>query len=197
MWVRFVPEQKEVAPLVISTYSYTPVRPKPVPLPVIEQRATEEIQQQTVTPLAQQRATVEVAPEQSSMTASAVAMTPKDSEQKSQPTTGALSLADRALASAAAIASAASSAPDWSMQQIPQGYGSQSTSELTPALLKEVKRYADGSLLVEGAHGCWKVPATELRNGAVWLTTSTPCEADTTVEQITGILQKRRSYNPG
>ena len=30
--------------------------------------------------------------------------------------------------------------------------------------------------------------------GATWLMTSTPCETDTTVEQINDILQKRRTY---
>lgn len=164
LWVRFVPEQKAVAPVVISTYSYTQVRPKPAALATVKPRPPENMPQQSarsVKPLPKVAAKVENSPESNKKATKASAGIAQNTEQKSQPVTGTLSLADRALASAAAMASA-SVAPGRPMPEVLQGSVQQGESELTPALIKEVKRYADGSLLVEGAHGCWKVPPAEL-----------------------------------
>lgn len=199
--VRLAPEQIIEPAVVISAYSYTQIRPKPVPLPLVKERVVEQTPQQKAVILKQQsREQTEVSkttvlPESDINTASERAEKP-NTEQNLPSPASSLSLAERALATASAIAST-SSALERPKSQVMQGSASQSGSELTPAIIKEIKRYADGSLLVEGAHGCWKVPPTELRKGATWLVTSTPCKEDKTVDQINNILQNRRSYYPG
>ena len=67
--------------------------------------------------------------------------------------------------------------------------------EQKPEMGRKVKTFADGSSLIDTNPGCWKVPPAESRKGSIWLSTSIPCKADTTVEQIDAILQKRRSYS--
>lgn len=103
-----------------------------------------------------------------------------------------LSLAERALASASTAFE--SPKPRNEVNQISNSITSKDT-ELIPAMVSEIKSYADGSSLVKGSNGCWKVPPAEARKGSTWLTTSTPCDRDTTVEQIKGILERRRTYH--
>jgi hypothetical protein len=64
-----------------------------------------------------------------------------------------------------------------------------------PETGRKVKTFADGSALIDTNPGCWKVPPAESRKDSIWLSTSVPCKADTTAEQIDAILQKRRSYS--
>jgi hypothetical protein len=68
-------------------------------------------------------------------------------------------------------------------------------AEQKPEMGRKVKAFADGSMLIDTNPGCWKVPPAESRKNAIWLSTSVPCKADTTVEQINDILQKRRTYS--
>ncbi|MBY0417468.1 MAG: hypothetical protein K2W88_05330 [Pararheinheimera sp.] len=68
-------------------------------------------------------------------------------------------------------------------------------AESKPETGRKVKTFADGSSLIDTNPGCWKVPPAESRKDSIWLSTSVPCKADTTVEQIDAILQKRRSYS--
>ena len=67
--------------------------------------------------------------------------------------------------------------------------------EQKPEMGRKVKTFADGSSLIDTNPGCWKVPPAESSAGSIWLSTSVPCKADTTVEQIDAILEKRRGYS--
>lgn len=67
-------------------------------------------------------------------------------------------------------------------------------SEQKPEVGRRVKTFADGSSLIDTNPGCWKIPPPESSKDSIWLHTSVPCKADTTVEQIDAILEKRRSY---
>lgn len=196
MWVRFVPEQKTVRPVVvISTYSYTPARSKPVAQSAAKQVVAEKTRQQTAIPAkppAEVVATVAISPE-SNRKATSAAAAPQNTEQKSLPAAGALSLAERALASVSAKASEPMTERNQQREVVVRS-SNPVDPDLVPDTLKSVKTYADGSMLVKGDQGCWKIPPPESRKGAIWLTTSTPCEVDTTVEQINDILQNRRTY---
>ena len=68
-------------------------------------------------------------------------------------------------------------------------------AEPKPETGRKVKDFADGSMLIDTNPGCWKVPPAGSSKGSIWLSTSVPCKADTTVEQIDAILNKRRSYS--
>ncbi|MBU1619674.1 MAG: hypothetical protein KJ556_06895 [Gammaproteobacteria bacterium] len=118
----------------------------------------------------------------------------KETHQGISTGSAGLSLAERALAAA----SGASAAPlpvfnSDTTEPSEKPFVADNTG-ITPAIIKEIKSYADGSALVKGANGCWKVPPTEARKNAIWLSTSTKCEPDTTVDDINNILDKRRGY---
>jgi hypothetical protein len=196
------PAEKPPASAVIQTYSYTEIRLNPIPAVRVEQQpVVQNTTAEPVIPPPQKRPpnktkaseTKAVSRTTGSSSAPEATTNAEIAETKPSKAAGSLSLAQRALASAAAAASE----PIADRQQQRDIVFKSSTpvdSELVPALLKSVKTYADGSVLVKGANGCWKVPPAESREGATWLMTSTPCETDTTVEQINDILQKRRTY---
>lgn len=204
MWVRFVPEKKITESLVISTYSYTQVRPKPAPLPATKQIAAEKKPQQRAV-LAKPVAAVAAKSATSSVSdrkvATAVATTPQSFEPasppassvQSPPATGTLSLADRVLASVTAKASEPMT--EWNQQRevVVRSINPVDT-ELAPDRLKPVKAFTDGSSLINVNGVCWRVPPREAGKDALWLFAGISCNDDTKVDQINDILQKRRTY---
>lgn len=195
------PVEKPSASAVIQSYSYTPIRVKSesaviAEQPVIESKATGS--ELPAIKLASKKAraseataaindATEITSEAKNNLAAGMA------ETKPSQASGSLSLAQRALA--AASSAVAEPITDRTQQrEILLNSGTTADSGHVPAMLKQVKTYADGAELVKGVHGCWKVPPAESRKTATWLMTSTPCETDTTVEQINDILQKRRTY---
>jgi len=195
------PAEKPSASAVIQSYSYTPIRVKSVPAviaeqPVIESKATGS--ELPAIKLASKKARASEATAIVSSAAETASeaknnLAARMAETKPSHALGSLSLAQRALAAASAVSSEPM-ADRQRQREVVLRSNTPADSELAPTLLKQVKTYADGSELVKGVHGCWKVPPTESRKGATWLMTSTPCETDTTVEQINDILQKRRTY---
>ncbi|OGO81659.1 MAG: hypothetical protein A2203_05620 [Chromatiales bacterium RIFOXYA1_FULL_46_5] len=204
MWVRFVPEQKIAESVVIHTYSYTQIRPKPVPLSVAKQIAAEKIPQQSVAPAkpaAAVAAKIAKSPVSDSKAATAVAVTPQSTEQKSPPATsvlsppatGTLSLADRALASVTAKASEPMTERNQQREVVVRSSNPVDT-DLAPDRLKPVKAFTDGSSLINANGVCWRVPPPEAGKDAIWLFAGVSCNDDTKVDQINDILQKRRTY---
>lgn len=196
------PAEKPSTSAVIQTYSYTQIRLKPEPAIVAEQQPVTASKpsesKQTAKKIPSKKARVSEATAAVSSVAettpaeinnSAVGMV----ETKPSWASGSLSLAQRALAAASATASEPMTDRKQQREVVLRS-STPADSEFAPAMLKQVKTYADGSELVKGVHGCWKVPPAESRKGANWLMTSTPCETDTTVDQINDILQKRRTY---
>jgi hypothetical protein len=195
-----VPE-KPASSAVIQTYSYTQVREKPKvisqhetlpagqnsgPVPVIAPPAKPSVVRSKTT-----KSKVISGSEGIASAEPATNMRPEVT--KPSQSTAAMSLADRAFAAVAAK-TLEPAVPRQQQPEVVSRSGSAAEGELAPAMLKTVKTYADGSELMKGEHGCWKIPPAESRKGAIWLMTSTPCETDTTVEQINDILLKRRTY---
>lgn len=204
MWVRFVPEQKIAESVVIKTYSYTQVRPKPAPFPVAKQIVAEKIPQQSVAPAksaAAVAAKIAKSPASDSKAATAVAAIPQSTGQKSPPATsvlsppatGTLSLADRALASVTAKTS--EPVTEWRQQRevVVRSINPVDTT-LAPDRFKPVKAFTDGSSLINVNGVCWKVPPREAGKDALWLFAGVSCNDDTKVDQINDILKKRRTY---
>lgn len=198
-----IPAPKQPATsAVIQTYSYTPVRTTPEPAvtaepsPVLQNNKPEPgIQAAKKRAVNQKKAAGTTTPDadrafnsgpDSSTTAEVVTANPAHTRETR-------SLAERALAAVSAKAAEPVVQRQY-QREVVVNSGSAAEGELAPAMLQKVKTYADGSELVKGVHGCWKVPPAESRKGATWMMTSTPCETDTTVEQINDILQKRRTY---
>jgi hypothetical protein len=204
MWVRFVPEQKIAESVVINTYSYTQVRPKPVPLPVAKPIVAEKIPQQSAAPA---KPAVVVAAKIAKPSASdskavnAVALTLRSAAQKSppatsvlsQPASSTLSLADRALASVTAKASEPMTEWDQQREVVVRSINPVDTGGASDTL-KPVKGFNDGSSLVNVDGVCWRVPPPEAGKNALWLFAGISCNDDTKVDQINDILQKRRTY---
>jgi hypothetical protein len=196
------PAEKPSASTVIQSYSYTPIRVKSVPAVIAKpQPVTASKPPESKLP-AKKRPSKKARASEATAIVSSAAETASEAknnsaagmaETKPSHALGSLSLAQRALATASAVASEPM-ADRQRQREVVLRSNTPADSELAPTLLKQVKTYADGSELVKGVHGCWKVPPTESRKGATWLMTSTPCETDTTVEQINDILQKRRTY---
>jgi len=196
------PAEKPSTSAVIQSYSYAPIRVKSVPAVIAKpQPVTASKPPESKLPakkLPSKKARVSEATAAVSSAAETTSEAKINSaagivETKPSHALGSLSLAQRALAAASAVASEPM-ADRQQQREVVLRSGTPADSELAPAMLKQVKSYADGSELVKGVHGCWKVPPTESRKGATWLMTSTPCETDTTVEQINAIFQKRRTY---
>ena len=196
------PAEKPSASAIIQTYSYTEVRLKPIPAVRVEQQPV--VQNTAAAPVVlppkkrppnKTKATETKAVSQTAGSSSTPEATTNAETVAAKPSraAGSLSLAQRALASAAAAASEPIAARQQQREVVLRS-STPADNELAPAMLKSVKTYADGSVLVKGANGCWKVPPAESRKGANWLMTSTPCETDTTVDQINDILNKRRTY---
>lgn len=196
-----VPE-KPASSAVIQTYSYTAVREKPISESQVA--AAPVHYNDTAKPVVQSAEKRSSASRKASKSAkvsrSEQGVVSAEPVVNSQPMATApapakqnSSLAERALAAV----SANTSEPirqRHDQSELVISSGSSVEGELAPAMLNTVKSYADGSELVKGVHGCWKIPPVESRTGATWMTTSTPCETDTTAEQINDILQKRRTY---
>ena len=193
--------KQQAASAVIQTYSYTQAHLKTEPAAMAEQVVSVSKPFEFKPPAKKQdskktrSSEATAAIETTSETTSAVMNNSATDRVEAKPfeAAGSLSLAQRALAAA----SAAVSGPMTDRKQQREVVFKSSTptnSELASAMLQKVKTYADGSELVKGVHGCWKVPPAESRKGATWMMTSTPCEPDTTVEQINDILQNRRTY---
>ena len=194
--------EKPASSAVIQSYSYTAVREKPKAVSVTETLPVR--QNNSPKPVIQvpkkQPSASSKAAESNLINGSAGSTTKAEPTTNTQQlvtepsqTKGGRSLAERALASVSAKASEPVVQRQQQRELVVRS-GSAAEGELAPAMLKTVKTYADGSELVKGVHGCWKIPPTESRKGATWMMTSTPCETDTTAEQINDILQKRRTY---
>lgn len=197
------PAEKPSASAVIQSYSYTPILVKSVPAVIAEQQPVIESKAIGSELPAIKLASKKARASEATAIVSSAAETASEAknnlaagmaETKPSHALGSLSLAQRALAAASAVASEPM-ADRQRQREVVLRSNTPADSELAPTLLKQVKTYADGSELVKGVHGCWKVPPTESRKGATWLMTSTPCETDTTVEQINDILQRRRTYS--
>jgi hypothetical protein len=198
MWVRFVPEQKTVRPVVvISTYSYTPARSKPVAQSAAKQVVAEKTRQQTAIPAkppVEVVATVAISPE-SNRKATSAAAAPQNTEQKSLPAAGALSLAERALASVSAKASEPMTERNQQREVVVRS-SNPVDPDLIPDTYKSLKTFADGSSLINANGVCWRVPPPEAGKDAIWLFAGVSCSGDTKTrgEQINDILQNRRTY---